>query len=482
MNIRHLSFSALVIALGLATTLGASVEESPRPPNVVVILCDNLGNGDIACFNPATKHRTPNLDRMAAEGRKFTSFYSASGVCTPSRAALMTGCYPRRVGLHISAIGAAVLQPVAQRGLNPHEETIAELLKERGYATACIGKWHLGDQQTFLPTRHGFDTFFGIPYSEDMVHDKFPDRNWPPLPLLRDEKVMEAPVEAETLTERCTKEAVTFIKRHRSNPFFLYFPAPGPGSRAVCYPGKAFRGKSANGLYGDSIEELDWSAGEVLKAIRDAGVDSQTLVIWTNDNGAVNRNPAQGSNAPYKGMGYSTSEGGMRMPCIVRWPGRIPANTECKELCTMMDILPTVAHLTGARLPKLPIDGKDISNVILSTDAKGSPHDETGFFYYQVEQLQAVRAGKWKLYLPIENKRGLGGKVKAKDSSQKLALYDVVNDPKELSEVSASNEAVVNRLLALAADARTRLGDGPTTGTGQRPAGWVDPAAPLIKN
>ena len=481
MNSQPIVFIALAVAFGLNAALGASVEQGSRPPNVVIILCDNLGNGDIACFNPSTKHRTPNLDRMAAEGRKFTSFYSASGVCTPSRAALMTGCYPRRVGLHISAIGAAVLQPVAQRGLSPNEETLAEVLKASSYTTACIGKWHLGDQQPFLPTRQGFDTYFGIPYSEDMVHDKFPERKWPPLPLLRDERVIEAPVEAETLTERCTQEAVTFIKQHREKPFFLYFPAPGPGSRALCYPGRAFRGKSANGLYGDSIEELDWSAGEVLKAIRDANIDSQTLVIWTNDNGAVSRNPAQGSNAPYKGMGYSTSEGGMRMPCIMRWPGKIPAGTECKELCTMMDILPSIAKLTGSQPPQLEIDGKDISPLMLSDQTKGSPHDEGGFFYYQVEQLQAVRAGKWKLYLPIKNKRGLGTKGKAKESIQEMALYDVVSDPTEIHEVSAANKSLVERLMALADNARKRLGDGPSEGTQQRPAGWVETATPLIK-
>ena len=261
------------------------------PPNVVFILCDNLGNGDIACFNPATKHRTPNLDRMAAEGRRFTSFYSASGVCTPSRAALMTGCYPRRVGLHTNWEGSAVLRPVDKKGLHPKEQTMAEVLKAAGYATRCIGKWHLGDQPEFLPTRQGFDAYFGIPYSEDMERGKVPGKDWPELPLMRDEQVIEAPVAAETLTKRFTEEAVRFIAEHKDKPFFLYFPEAGPGSRKECYPGEAFRGKSANGLYGDSIEELDWSAGEILKALKANGVDDNTLVIWTNDNGAVNRNP-----------------------------------------------------------------------------------------------------------------------------------------------------------------------------------------------
>jgi arylsulfatase A len=452
----------------------------PSPPNVVIILCDNLGNGDIACFNPSTRHRTPHLDQMASEGTKLTSFYSASGVCTPSRASLMTGCYPRRVGLHISAIGQSVLQPVAQKGINPEEQTLAELLKKRGYTTTCIGKWHLGDQPDFLPTRNGFDSYFGIPYSEDMMHDRFPERNWPPLPLLRDEKVVEAPAVAETLTERFTAEAVKFIHEHKEKPFFLYFPEAGPGSRSVCYPGAAFKGKSANGLYGDAIEELDWSAGQVLKALKDSGVDDRTLVIWTNDNGAVNRNPPQGSNAPYKGMGYSTNEGGMRMPCIVRWPGVIPADKECRELCTMMDILPTVMGLTGESQSELPIDGHDVWPLWKGVDAAKSPYDDRGFFYYQVTQLQAVRAGPWKLYLPLTKKNGPGARKAGKPQTQALALYDVVNDVGEDHDRAAEQPEVVRRLTALAETARKELGDEEQAGTGQREAGWVSEPKPLV--
>lgn len=450
-------------------------------PNIVFILCDNLGNGDIACFNPQTKHCTPNLDRMAAEGRRFTSFYSASGVCTPSRAALMTGCYPRRVGLHISAIGAAVLQPVAARGINPAEETMAELLKRAGYTAACIGKWHLGDQPEFLPTRNGFGSYFGIPYSEDMMRDKFPERGWPDLPLLRDEKVIEAPVDAQHLTRRLTEEAVKFIAANKDEPFFLYFPEAAPGSRKECYPGPAFRGKSANGLYGDSIEELDWSAGEVMKALKENGIDDKTIVVWTNDNGAVNRNPPQGSNAPYKGMGYSTSEGGQRMPCIVRWPGKVPAGTVCDELCTMMDFLPTLAKIAAASQPKNEIDGRDIRGLLLGEPAAKSPHDERGFFFYQIVQLQAVRSGPWKLYLPLEQKGSLGQqKGKTRPQPQALALYDVRNDVSEQHEVAAQHPEIVNRLAAMAEQARAELGDGSQRGTGQRDAGSVEKPVPLL--
>lgn len=471
-----ISYRCLVAAF--FAVLCSSLPAAPKP-NIVVILCDNLGNGDIACFNPQTKHRTPNLDRMATEGRKFTSFYSASGVCTPSRAALMTGCYPRRVGLHVSATGAAVLQPVATRGINPKEETMAELLMRAGYATACIGKWHLGDQPEFLPTRNGFDSYFGIPYSEDMERGKVPGRDWPELPLMHDEKVIEAPVDAQHLTRRFTEEAVKFIATNKDRPFFLYFPEAGPGSRAECYPGPAFRGKSANGLYGDSIEELDWSAGEVLKALKQNGIDDNTIVVWTNDNGAVARNPPQGSNAPYKGMGYSTSEGGQRMPCIIRWPGKVPAGTVCDELSTMMDLLPTLTKLATAPQPPNKIDGHDIAPLVLGAAGTKSPYDVTGFFYYQITQLQAVRAGPWKLYLPLENKGALN-KAKGKPTPQKLALYDVQHDLTEENQVSAQHPDIVQRLTALADKARAELGDGERKGTGQREAGHVNDPKPRV--
>jgi arylsulfatase A len=448
------------------------------PPNIVFILCDNLGNGDIACFNPQTKHRTPNLDRMAAEGRRFTSFYSASGVCTPSRAALMTGCYPRRIGLHVSYEGTAVLRPVDKKGLHANELTMAEMLKSVGYSTACFGKWHLGDQPEFLPTRQGFDTYLGIPYSEDMVKGKFPNRAWPDLPLLRDATVIEAPVSAESLTTRCTEAAVNFIAANKNKPFFLYFPEAGPGSRKDCYPGLAFRGKSANGLYGDAIEELDWSAGEILKAIKQYGLDEQTLVVWTNDNGAVARNPPQGSNAPYKGMGYSTSEGAMRMPCIMRWPGKVPANTVCDDLCTMMDFVPTFAALTGASLSSNKIDGRNILPLLLGEPQATSPYNDTGFYYYNLKQLQAVRAGSWKLYLPLSHRSGLG--VGKNAPQQKLELYDVRHDVSEQHEVAADHPDVVRKLTAMAEQARRTLGDEDHQGSEQRESGWVENPVPLL--
>lgn len=288
---KHLLFSLLCLPLLL---------KAENPPNVIFVLVDNLGNGDVKCFNPQSLHRTPHLDQMAAEGTRFTSYYSASGVCTPSRAALMTGCYPCRVDMHVSDKGGLVLQPVAAKGLNPKETTVAEVMKTAGYTTAIIGKWHLGDQPEFLPTRQGFDSFFGIPYSDDMVKELRPDE-WPELPLMRDEEVIEAPVDRDYLTKRYTEEAVKFITAHQDKPFFLYLPHAMPGSTKDPYASPAFKDKSANGHWGDSIEELDWSMGEILSTLKKLHLDEKTLVIWTSDNGAPNRKPPQGSNAPYEG-------------------------------------------------------------------------------------------------------------------------------------------------------------------------------------
>lgn len=467
------AFVALSL-LGLGVSANALSPE--EKPNFIVVFCDNLGNGDIRCFNPETKHRTPNLDRMAAEGRKFTSFYATSGVCTPSRSSIITSCYPRRVNMHVSDKGTAVLQPVAPKGLNPDETTIAEVLKQADYTTMIIGKWHLGDQPPFLPTRQGFDHYFGIPYSDDMTKDKMPDV-WPPLPLMRDEKVVEAPVDRDFLTQRYTEETIRFLEEHRSEPFFLYIPQAMPGSTKTPYSSPEFRGKSANGEWGDSIEELDWSMGEIFAALKRLDLDEKTLVVWTSDNGAPLRNPPQGSNLPYVGPGYTTTEGGMRMPTIMRWPGKIPAGTECKALGSMMDFLPTFAGLADAPLPEKTIDGHDILPQILGEEDTASPYDETGFFYYQIDQLQAVRSGPWKLYLPLEAKRR---SLRAKSESAPAELFNVRDDIQETKEVSADHPEIVERLMALAEKARADLGDEDKEGSGQRPAGWVENPKGLV--
>lgn len=459
----------------LAALLLMSVGAFAAKPNIIFIFVDNFGNGDLGCFGSKV-HRTPHVDRLAAEGTKFTSFYVASGVCTPSRAALMTGCYPRRVNMQASATGGAVLQPVAQKGLNPSEVTMAEVLKSAGYATMCIGKWHLGDQPEFLPTKQGFDEFFGIPYSDDMTKDKRPDV-WPELPLMRGEKVIEAPADRDHLVKRCTEEAVRFIEAHQTKPFFLYLPHTMPGSTPHPFSSEGFRGKSANGDYGDSVEELDWSTGEIMAALKRLGLEENTLIVWTSDNGAPKRTPPQGSNAPYRGWGYDTSEGAMRMPCIMRWPGKIPAGAVNDALCSTMDMLPTFAALAGAEAPAQKIDGHDIGSILFDARNARSPWDDDGFFFYRMEQLQAVRAGDWKLYLPLEAKFI---NLQRKGQPAKLELYDVRHDVGEENEVSAQNPDVVQRLTALAEKARADLGDVDRPGSGQREAGMVETPRPLL--
>jgi arylsulfatase A-like enzyme len=456
--------------------LFAGTASGAEGPNIVLIVCDNLGHGDLGCTG-STLHRTPAVDRLAAEGTRFTSFYVASGVCTPSRAAIMTGCYPRRVNMHVSDRNGAVLQPVATKGLNPAETTIAEVLKSRGYATACIGKWHLGDQPEFLPTRQGFDEFFGIPYSDDMTKDKRPEA-WPELPLMRGDEVIEAPVDRDTLVSRCTSEAIAFIERHHAGPFFVYLPHTMPGSTPHPFASPSFKGKSKNGPYGDSVEELDWSTGEILAALKQLGLDDRTLVIWTSDNGAPRRNPPQGSNAPFQGHGYNTSEGGMRMPCIVRWPRRVPAGRVSDELWSALDLLPTLAALTQSPPPVAPIDGFDVRGLWTGEAGWSSPYDTKGFFFYHMEQLQAVRSGPWKLYLPLD--AGMTSLNRSRSrSAMPLRLFDVRNDVGEQQDRAAEHPEVVERLMALADAARVELGDADRSGRGQRDAGSVPTAVPL---
>jgi arylsulfatase A-like enzyme len=449
-------------------TAGAALAQTQRPPNIVLILCDNLGYGDIGCQG-ATDIRTPHVDRMAREGMRFTSFYAASGVCTPSRAALMTGCYPRRVGLHHTDPDGFVLRPVSRNGLNPDEQTIAEVLKGRGYATTIIGKWHLGDQPQFLPTRQGFDEYFGIPYSDDMVGGKqaaWQTEPWPPLPLMENERVIEAPVDRTLLTKRYTERTIDFINRHREQPFFVLLSHAMPGSTQAPFASEAFRGKSHRGAWGDAVEEIDWSTGEILTRIAQLNLDRQTLVIWTNDNGAPRHNGRNGSNLPLGGWGYTTTEGGQRVPCIARWPGTIPAGRTCDAVATLMDCLPTFAHLSGATLPKSkPIDGRNITPLLTGKSTR-SPHE--AFYYYYGPQLQAVRSGRWKLVLGLEKKMvTLTGKTELAEP----LLFDLDRDAAETTNLFAAQPAIVRRLLALAERARTELGDMDRQGSGQRLVG-----------
>ncbi len=454
----------------VASSLTAAAARGPLP-SIILILTDNLGYGDLGCYG-STKHRTPHVDRLAREGMRFTDCYAASGVCTPSRAALLTGCYPRRVGLDYPDPDGAVLRPVSRNGLHPDELTIAEVLKGRGYATAIVGKWHLGDQPEFLPTRQGFDWYFGIPYSEDMVGN---GSTRPPLPLMENETVIEAPVDRDQLTRRYTEKCVEWIGHNRNRPFFLYLPHAMPGSTPTPFASEAFRGKSANGPYGDAIAELDWSTGRILDALAANGIDKNTLVVWTSDNGAVQRAPEQGSNRPLGGWGYTTSEGGQRIPCLARWPGRIPAGRVCSAMVTLMDWMPTFAALTGARLPAgRPIDGKDLRPLLAGRTNK-SPHE--AFFYYYGPQLQAVRSGRWKLFLPLDKRIVT---LTGATAPGAVALYDLAADIGETSDVAARHPDVVKRLTALAEKARVELGDVGRPGKGQRPVGRVANPTPRV--
>ena len=447
----------------------ADSKSDGRPPNFIIIFCDDLGYGDLGCFG-SKKHRTPNLDRMAAEGMRFTGFYVTSGVCTPSRSSLMTGCYPRRVNMHQNFQGLCVLFPIDKKGLNPEEVTIADLLKKQGYATACIGKWHLGDQPQFLPISQGFDYYYGIPYSNDMGGR--PNTNRPPLPLVQNQKVIEAPADQDTLTKRYTEEVIKFITANKDKSFFVYLPHTMPHNPV--HASEKFRGKSANGRYGDTVEEIDWSTGQILAALKNFGIDNRTLVVFTSDNGASNR--FGGGNGPLRGHKGSTWEGGMREPCVVRWPGKIPAGKTCDQMASTMDLLPTFARLAGTKPPTdRIIDGRDIWPLMAGKKGAKSPHE--AFYYYQMDQLQAVRSGRWKLHLPLKVKKRNWGKG---IPNSPLQLYDLEADIAETKNVADGYPDVVKRLLALAEKARDDLGDVNRKGKHQRPAGWVENPKPLL--
>jgi len=449
-------------ALALPDTAARGQGQAESPPNFIIIFTDDQGYNDVGCFG-SRLIQTPRLDRMAAEGMKFTDFYVAAAVCTPSRAALMTGCYPPRVGM--GTIPAEdgrkdafhdVLFPWMTYGLHPDEVTMAELLKDLGYATACVGKWHLGHLPPFLPTRQGFDSYFGIPYSNDMD----------PTVLLRDEAVVEDAADQASLTERYTQEALGFIRENAARPFFLYLAHTMP--HVPLHVSERFRGTSAGGLYGDVIECIDWSVGQILDALAEHGVDERTLVVFTSDNGPwLVRGELAGNASPLRAGKGTTYEGGMRVPCIMRWPGHIPAGTVCRELATAMDLLPTFARLAGGAPPQdRIIDGKDIRPLLTGEPGAVSPHD--AFYYYENNTLNAVRRGPWKLKfettLRDEDKYRWPGRD---DVKFRPALYNLDTDPGEQKSVYKDHRDVVEELEALADRAREDIGDARTETVGK---------------
>jgi arylsulfatase A-like enzyme len=456
----------------LLTLLTASpLLAADRPPNVVMIYVDDMGYGDTGCYGNKLI-RTPNIDKLAADGVRFTDFYVAQAVCSASRTALLTGCYPNRLGI----LGA--LNPSSKNGIHDRETTIAQMLKARGYATAIFGKWHLGHHPQFLPTRHGFDEYFGLPYSNDMW-PKHPTAKFPDLPLIEGDKTIELNPDQSQLTTRYTERAVAFIDKHKDGPFFLYVPHSMP--HVPLHVSDKFRGKSKAGLYGDVIEELDWSVGEIVAAIHKHGLDNDTLVMFASDNGPWLSYGNHGGTAGPLREGKGTSfEGGIREPFIARWPGKIPAGTVCHEPAMTIDILPTLAKFCGVELPKLPIDGKDISALLTNPTTAKSPQE--AYFFYWGRELQAVRAGKWKLHFPHEYQAIKSGGADGKPGQYEkrkleLSLFDLEADEGETKNEAAAHPDVVSRLTALAERIRADLGDTATKtiGKGVRPAAIVQP-------
>jgi arylsulfatase A-like enzyme len=460
----------LAITLALLSLTTALQSADTTAPNIIVIFCDDLGYGDLGCYGSA-KNRTPRVDQLAADGMMFTDFYSSSPVCTPSRASLMTGCYPRRVGMHEDFTGHWVLIPRSRRGLNPEEVTVAEVLKSQGYVTACVGKWHLGDQSHHLPTKHGFDFYFGIPYSNDM---QSVGRGDPPLPLVKQTTVIEAPADQATLTKRYTQQVISFIEDNQNKPFFVYLPHTFPHLPLFASPD--FHGKSANGRYGDSVEEIDWSTGQILDCLDRLKLAENTLVIFTSDNGSNGRNG--GSNRPLSGAKGSTMEGGMRVPMIARWPGRISGGSTCRELGTMMDLLPTFCALTGASRPPQTLDGFDISEMLFGkVDAK-SQYEV--LYYYRRRQLQAIRYGDWKYHLPLEATHPNWTTAKQAGPGRSGKLVNLKSDLQEKIDITAAHPEVIKHMQELFKTAVVTLGNDDIRGNEQRDARTLDSSKPLI--
>lgn len=452
-------------------------EETVTKPNIVLIFTDDQGYRDVGVFG-ADDIATPNLDQMAADGIKLTSYYAAQAVCSASRAGILTGCYPNRIGIHNA------MMPNSQIGLHPSETTLAEMLKENGYKTAIYGKWHLGDDTNFLPTKNGFDEWFGIPYSNDMwpLHpQQGPIFNFGPLPLFENETVIDTLTDQTQLTTQITEHSVDFINRNRANPFFLYVPHPQP--HVPLFVSDKFKGKSNRGLYGDVIMEIDWSVGQILDALEKNGLTENTLVIFTSDNGPwLAYGNHAGSALPYREGKGTAWEGGQREPFIAKYPNKLEAGKIIDVPVMAIDMLPTIAEITDSKLPEKIIDGKNVWKV-LTGDSEESPQ-EAYFFYYQVNELFGVRYGKWKLYFPHRyrtmdgqepGKDGLPGEYRMVDLKE-IELYDLQADESETTNVADQNPEVVEKIKQLADDMRSRLGDSLTEikGSETREPGQVE--------
>ncbi|HUR55478.1 MAG TPA: sulfatase [Gemmataceae bacterium] len=484
----------LALALLLVLVSGPHLRAADRRPNVVLIVADDLGYGDLGCYG-AKDVRTPNLDRMAQAGTRFTSFCVAQPVCTASRAALLSGCYPNRIGM------AGALNHTSTTGIHPDEVLLPELFRAKGYATALYGKWHLGTRPAFFPTRNGFDEWVGLPYSNDNGPLHPTVRGIPPLPLFGNDAVLENDPDQSRFTSLFTDKAVGFIKANRERPFFLYVPHVMP--HVPIFASEAFKGKSARGLYGDVVEELDDSIGRIIQAIKDNGIEKDTLVLFLSDNGPfLSYGNHAGSAGVLREGKLTTFEGGVRVPFLAVWPGKVPAGRVCPDLVTGLDLLPTLAKLCDTGLPPAEIDGIDMSPLLLGE--KGAA-GRRAFAYFSGSELHAVRSGKWKLHVPhqyltVNGPPGRGGKpanhekMKPEAIEQSgirgiasrhgyrvekigLSLFDLDADPGEKTDVAAAHPDVVKRLNDLAAEFRRDLGDPHTgaKGTGLRPVGRDEP-------
>lgn len=464
------------LAVGSAPQAVAAKKKSP---NVVVIFMDDMAYADIGPFG-AKAYPTPHLDRMAKEGRKFTDFYVTQAVCSASRAGLLTGCYNVRVGI-FGALG-----PKSNNGLHANEVTLAELCKQKGYATAIYGKWHLGHHKQFLPMQHGFDDYFGLPYSNDMwpyhpgvLHLPMKERlkRWPHLPLIDKNEIINTQVsgnDQELLTTQYTERAVEFIEKNRDNPFFLY--VPHSMVHVPLFVSDKFKGKSGAGLFGDVMMEVDWSVGQILETLRKHKLDKDTLVVFTSDNGPwLSYGDHAGSSGPLREGKGTMFDGGCRESTLMWWPGTIPAGSVCSTPAMTIDILPTVAELIGAKLPDHKIDGKSIVNLVTGKNDK-SPQE--AYYFYYGQQLQAIRMGKWKLHFPhgyrtMAGRPGGTGGIPTKYSQAKigLSLFNLEEDIGESTDVKAKHPKVVSKMQALGQAMRKELGDQGKKGSGQREAG-----------
>ena len=463
-----------------------------RQPNIVIVFTDDQGYADVGVFG-AKGFQTPNLDRLASQGCIFRNFHVAQPVCSASRTALLTGCYPNRIGIH------GALGPHSKVGLSDQEMTLAQLVKQRGYATAMFGKWHLGDARKFLPIHHGFDEYFGLPYSNDMwpLHPslvKLPPNDprrkngYPDLPMIEGDRVVipnMTHADQNQMTTWYTERAVKFIEKNKDHPFFLYVAHNMP--HVPLHVSDKFRGKTKRGLYGDVIEEIDWSVGQIMEALHRNGLDDNTWLIFTSDNGPwLSYGDHAGSAYPLREGKGTCWEGGTREPCIMRWPGKIQAGTESRQMFMTIDLFPTIAHLLGATLPPHKIDGLDVWPIITGQPGATNPHDAY-WFYYERNQLQSVMSGDghWKLQLP-HTYRTLAGRPGGHDGLpapyqqrkiKQAELYDLQSDVSESHDVADQHPAIVQRLETVAEKARAELGDALThrTGSGAREPGRIAP-------